>query len=339
MVVTIRRASTNDVFDIAQVHVDTWQATYDGLLPQSMVDGLSYQQSSAQWARVWSRPEMMLWVAEAGSGEIVGFGCAGEERGRDASYDAEIYAIYVLPNHQANGVGRKLMSAMATELYLQGFRSLLVWVLAENPYRRFYERLGGTEARSQRMLLASGLLTETGYAWKNLGPLIYGDRVRTGPWPPSPEVGQLLASVRQELSLLGIRHWSELDESGGGQAGDLQTLELRSNARLLGAAVLSGQAGGRRRRGAPHAELLAIALDPSARRQGWGKQLMIAVEDHARAQGTGELRASVDRDNYLVSGFFERFGYHALEPRSVPADDPSGAKSREREVRVFTRGL
>ncbi len=325
--------------------MDTWQATYDGLLPQSMVDGLSYQRSSAQWARVWSRPDMMLWVAQAPSGDIVGFGCAGEERGRDASYDAEVYAIYVLPDHQGSGTGRKLMAAMATELYLQGLRTLLVWVLAENPYRRFYESLGGTEARSQRMLLASGLLTETGYAWKELGPLIYGDRIRVTEGPPHGEAEALLAEVGEDLRLLGIRHWSELPTASRDGIRDLQTLELRTDARLTGLAVLGQQSGGLLRRGGNRAELLSVAVTPRARKQGLGKQLMIAAEEHARRLGARELRARVDRDNYLLGGFFERFGYRALEPQTVPADDAAGADARanaaahEREIRVFTRSL
>jgi len=35
------------------------------------------------------------------------------------------------------------MRACAAHLLTQGMRSLIVWVLKENPYRRFYESLGG----------------------------------------------------------------------------------------------------------------------------------------------------------------------------------------------------
>jgi hypothetical protein len=44
-------------------------------------------------------------------------------------------------------------------------RSLLVWVLADNPSRRFYEALGGQTVRVQPITIGGVTLDGVGYGW------------------------------------------------------------------------------------------------------------------------------------------------------------------------------
>lgn len=46
-----------------------------------------------------------------------------------------------------------------------GLPSMLVWVLAANPARSFYERLGGKRVRGSRIEIGGELLDEVGYGW------------------------------------------------------------------------------------------------------------------------------------------------------------------------------
>ena len=71
------------------------------------------------------------------------FAVGGPLQQRVEGYDCEIHAIYVLAKHQRRGVGRKLVEAVVARLLHQDHRSLLVWVVTENPYRAFNEQLGG----------------------------------------------------------------------------------------------------------------------------------------------------------------------------------------------------
>jgi len=45
---------------------------------------------------------------------------------------------------------------------------MLVWVLAENPNRRFYESLGGRFLRSTTITLGGADLEEWAYGWDDL---------------------------------------------------------------------------------------------------------------------------------------------------------------------------
>ena len=49
--IRIRRASRRDATAIARIHVETWQSAYAGLLPNSMLAGMSDTRQAAWWSR------------------------------------------------------------------------------------------------------------------------------------------------------------------------------------------------------------------------------------------------------------------------------------------------
>ncbi len=87
---------------------------------------------------------MLNLVAEDTGGELVGWGCHGPYRdGEVRTEDAELYAIYVHPEHMGRGVGQALLTESVERCSTAGHDRLLLWVLKENGRaRRFYERAG-----------------------------------------------------------------------------------------------------------------------------------------------------------------------------------------------------
>ncbi len=83
----------------------------------------------------------------------------------------EVYALYLLQEYRRHGIGRQLMRAAAQRLQLAGFRSLLVWVLRENPARHFYARLGGMPFREQDIDIGPHRLVEVAYVWEDIAAL------------------------------------------------------------------------------------------------------------------------------------------------------------------------
>jgi hypothetical protein len=51
---------------------------------------------------------------------------------------------------------------------------MLVWSLADNPYRPFYEAQGGTLLDNRPITLGDQTLQETAYVWTSLRPLVEG---------------------------------------------------------------------------------------------------------------------------------------------------------------------
>jgi GNAT superfamily N-acetyltransferase len=141
--VHIRHAGPADAADIAKVHVDSWRSTYASVVPKSYLGSLSYEGQKHMWRDVLSNIGMgeFVLVVENDEEEVVGFGSAGPAREEDPHYASELYAIYLLPDYQRQGLGTKLIQALTKGLLGVGIQSMLVWVLTDNPSRRFYEAL------------------------------------------------------------------------------------------------------------------------------------------------------------------------------------------------------
>lgn len=173
---TIRHGTNEDYAGVAKVHVDSWRTTYKGIVPNDFLDGMSYDVSEARWRRISGQNEhsYAMFVAEDEDGSIVGFANGGRERSGDATYDGELYAIYLLQAHQRKGIGQELFRHIVQHLGENGLRSMLIWVLADNPSCRFYESMGGAPVREQEVVIGGERLREIGYGWTDLSGLLNG---------------------------------------------------------------------------------------------------------------------------------------------------------------------
>jgi GNAT superfamily N-acetyltransferase len=170
----IRIAQMTDVPAIAKVHVDSWRSAYQNIIPADFLANLSYKQRERQWHNILSNPEAngSVYVAEEENQQLVGFVSAGQERSGYPFYRGEIYAIYLLEAHQRQGIGRKLMITSVQQLLDAGLRSLLVWVLADNPACKFYAVLGGQPIDQKTEVIGGKPLLEVCYGWDNAGMMI-----------------------------------------------------------------------------------------------------------------------------------------------------------------------
>ncbi|MDQ3929093.1 MAG: GNAT family N-acetyltransferase [Chloroflexota bacterium] len=170
----IREATPADAPGIAKVHVDSWRTTYRGILPDDFLAGLSYEARERYWAGAIGNPDYrgFLYVAEDGPGNIVGFAAGGPPQTEETTYEGELYVIYVLEGYQGRGIGRKLVSAVVSRLNETGIHSMLVWVISSNPFRRFYEVLGGEKVYEKEFQLGGVMLTEWGYGWMDTRSMI-----------------------------------------------------------------------------------------------------------------------------------------------------------------------
>jgi GNAT superfamily N-acetyltransferase len=165
----IRTANVDDAAAIATVHVDSWRTTYKGIVPDDFLARLSYAQREQFWRQVLTEPgsASFVYVADNGHGQVVGFVSGGPERSGDTLYTGELYAIYLLASYQGQGLGRQLSSTLVTRLLQEGMTALLLWVLAANPARQFYERLGGQPVAEKTVTIGGVSLLEVAYGWRD----------------------------------------------------------------------------------------------------------------------------------------------------------------------------
>ena len=164
----VRKATIEDVKGIAKVHVDSWKSTYKGIVVQTYLDSLTYQQKEEQWSQANFD---CLYVAETKEEKIVGFVSFGKERSEKYHFEGELYAIYILEEYQGKGIGKLLVMATIEALQKQQLSNMLVWVLEESPSCKFYERYSPEKVGEESFSIHNRKHVEIAYGWTDLQEL------------------------------------------------------------------------------------------------------------------------------------------------------------------------
>jgi ribosomal protein S18 acetylase RimI-like enzyme len=167
MTASIRRAIREDAAAIAHVQVASWRSTYAGLVPESYLAALDPEERARQWDLLIEAGKDVFFVAEDESG-VFGFISGGPIRETVGDFDAELHTIYLLRDRQGSGIGRSLVETLVRDLLAAGFRSMVVWVLPQNPAVRFYERLGAIEIARKKVDIGGALLEDRVMGWPDL---------------------------------------------------------------------------------------------------------------------------------------------------------------------------
>ena len=179
--IKIRRAAKGDAAEIGRVHFETWQSTYAGLLPDSSLVRMSHARQTAWWVRALADPTEArgTFVADDEAMGVVGFGSCGTVRELPDGLDGterrvgEIYTLYVESDFQNQGLGRRLLDAMFRQLNSDRCDCAVLWMLAANSTRFFYEGMGGRVVGRRREPFAGVQVDEVAYAWRDLAlPLV-----------------------------------------------------------------------------------------------------------------------------------------------------------------------
>src|SRR5712671_8083802 len=165
--ITIRSARPEDARSIAKLHVETWRATYAGMLSAPYLVGLSAPRQELGWRNVILREPRDVRIAVGQGDAILGFGSCGPNRG-DRRFAGEVFTLYVAPDWQNQGIGRRLLIALFRRLVAAGRSSAIVWVLRDNPARFFYERLGGHQVSRKPLAVGGAAVEATAYGWRDL---------------------------------------------------------------------------------------------------------------------------------------------------------------------------
>ncbi|MDG2571184.1 GNAT family N-acetyltransferase [Vibrio parahaemolyticus] len=171
MTIRIRDAVEGDIEGIARVHVQGWRESYKDFLRPEALAGLSVEERMRMWQGAFAEPDprARLLVAQADTGEIVGFARGGpiREGAEQLGAEAEIFAIYLLDKVKRQGIGQRLMRGVFAHLSQHGFRSVGLWELKDSlSARRFYGALGGQPGAEQSFDLRGQMVAEVAYRFQ-----------------------------------------------------------------------------------------------------------------------------------------------------------------------------
>ncbi|MER0237640.1 GNAT family N-acetyltransferase [Fulvimarina sp. MAC8] len=160
----IRCAEEIDAACLDRVHSASWHHTYTGIIPFRSLNAMIARRNSAWWARTINAGARVL-VCRFG-GSIVGYATLGRNRTEALPVEGEIYELYLEPNFQGVGLGRRLFAAARDRLTLDGAKGCAVWTLAENERAMmFYHSLGGADVAQGAEIFGGKTVGKVAFLW------------------------------------------------------------------------------------------------------------------------------------------------------------------------------
>jgi|SRR4051794_3304646 len=142
LLVSIRRAKAEDAAALSRVFDSAWKEAYQGIIPGVALEKMLSRRGPRWWRSTVSRGRPLA-VIDIGQG-IAGYVSYGRCRDRALPADGEIDELYLAPEYQGIGLGRRLFKAVCNDLHDREMSRIVVWALADNERAcAFYENLGG----------------------------------------------------------------------------------------------------------------------------------------------------------------------------------------------------
>jgi ribosomal protein S18 acetylase RimI-like enzyme len=162
--IATRWSTAEDGRGLAEVHRAAWRYAYAGIIPGVTLERMIARRGPAWWGRMHDRGFRAL-VIDC-DGLLAGYATLGRGRAPGPA-SGEIYELYIRPECQGCGLGRRLFAAARRNLRAHGLQRLTVWALAENTIAlRFYRAMGGTEFGHAQDRFCGVPLDKIGFAWR-----------------------------------------------------------------------------------------------------------------------------------------------------------------------------
>jgi len=145
-VISIRTARLGDEVQIARVHDSAWREAYQGVIPGRELERMILRRGPAWWRQAIRGGTRLMVLDFADT--VAGYASYGRNRMPTLAYSGEIFELYVAPEYQGGGLGKRMFDAARDDMAAHGYLSFVVWALAGNDRAlEFYRRLGGAIVR------------------------------------------------------------------------------------------------------------------------------------------------------------------------------------------------
>ena len=164
----IRKAKAEDAKGIIEVNVKTWITTYSGIIPQEILNNKeqTINESIKKCEETVEKDDNVLVAIE--NEKVVGIASYGKARAVNEENTGELYSIYVLKDYQGKGIGEQLFKKVKNILNEKGYQEIVVTCLKQNPYNKFYKKMGGKVIKVVNSNICGIQMEENLIQFKNL---------------------------------------------------------------------------------------------------------------------------------------------------------------------------
>ena len=166
VLIEIRRAKASDAAAVADTHDEAWRCTYQGVIPGLELEKLVTRRGPDWWDSAIRKGSRIAILAFGD--KVAGYANYGRNRARSLFYEGEIYELYLRPEYQGLGFGRRLFTSARRDLVQSGLKSMVIWALSDNePATEFYRALGGRMVARSSEKFGPRSLDKVAFAWTN----------------------------------------------------------------------------------------------------------------------------------------------------------------------------
>lgn len=170
--IQLREGKLTDADAIGSLHAQSWSTAYRGILPDSYLDNNLDEERKNYWRiKLASLSAKDFIIIAESAGDIAGFAAVMDKP--QNGYDALLDNLHVRPDMKGQGLGSRLMKAVAARLRATGRTSFYLWVLKGNvAAEEFYKAQGGVSGDVSSVEFGGKIVEQTRFAWKDLDTLI-----------------------------------------------------------------------------------------------------------------------------------------------------------------------
>lgn len=151
-------AGKEDACMLSEILAESWLSAYPGIVPARYLEAISWHADA--WEGAFQRllggytiATQVVFLEE----KPIGFVSYGNARDEECPQFGEIYSICLLPGHQRQGHGKRMLAAAVEDMRRHRYCDVLLWVFRDNhPARRFYERFGFTRDVEEKTVVMAG---------------------------------------------------------------------------------------------------------------------------------------------------------------------------------------
>ncbi len=112
--IEVRPAKAADAAAVASTHDEAWRSAYQGIIPGAELEKLINRRGPQWWdsaIRKGSRVSVLVF-----GDKVAGYANYGRNRARSLHFEGEIYELYLRPEFQGLGFGRRLFTSARRDL-------------------------------------------------------------------------------------------------------------------------------------------------------------------------------------------------------------------------------
>ena len=129
MEIKLRKAIQTDAQEIAQIHVNSWKAAFNGLMPEKYINSYTHSSRMEEWQEIIRTNAETVILAERDE-KVVGF--MSYSINPKLLETVELGKLYLCPSVYGQKLGSKFISHLEVDSKAQGIKAINLYVLNNN---------------------------------------------------------------------------------------------------------------------------------------------------------------------------------------------------------------